>query len=157
MPRHQDEADEFSIYHTAPVRMGLIAITLLFGWPMYLLANVSGRPYDRWANHFDPYSPIFSKRERIEVTLLPAIPWQHYRALVGHRCDLIQCGYNIASKPGTIHCNQTYCNLVCMTRLYAIFIRFEASIKTAHTHIREHQHVMLHLTIYCADCAGGHK
>lgn len=68
VPRSQDEADEFSIYHTAPVRLGFIAVTLLLGWPMYLFANVSGRPYDRWANHFDPYSPIFSKRERIEVS-----------------------------------------------------------------------------------------
>ena len=69
VPRAQDEADEFSLHHTAPVRLMYIAVTLLLGWPMYLIANVSGRPYDRWANHFDPYSPIFSKRERIEVCL----------------------------------------------------------------------------------------
>ena len=62
------EADEFSIEHTAPVRLFYIIITLTLGWPMYLVANVSGRPYDRWANHFDPYSPIFSKRERVEVS-----------------------------------------------------------------------------------------
>lgn len=64
------EADEFSIEHTAPVRLFYIIITLTLGWPMYLVANVSGRPYDRWANHFDPYSPIFSKRERVEVSQL---------------------------------------------------------------------------------------
>ncbi len=40
----------------------------IFGWPLYLFFNATGRPYDRWANHFDPYSPIFSKRERIEVS-----------------------------------------------------------------------------------------
>jgi hypothetical protein len=28
---------------------------------------VSGRKYERPANHFDPYSPIFSKRERLEI------------------------------------------------------------------------------------------
>ena len=64
------EADEFSIAHTAPVRLAYIFVTLTLGWPMYLVANISGRPYDRWANHFDPYSPIFSKRERAEVYLL---------------------------------------------------------------------------------------
>lgn len=66
------EADEFSIEHTAPIRLSYIIITLTLGWPMYLVANVSGRPYDRWANHFDPYSPIFSKRERLEVSKLHA-------------------------------------------------------------------------------------
>lgn len=37
------------------------------GWPLYLFFNKSGRPYERAANHFDPYSPIFSKRERSEI------------------------------------------------------------------------------------------
>jgi hypothetical protein len=34
---------------------------------MYLFFNASGREYSRWASHFDPTSPIFSKRERAEV------------------------------------------------------------------------------------------
>lgn len=34
---------------------------------MYLVCNASGRQYERWANHFDPYSPIYSRRERAEV------------------------------------------------------------------------------------------
>jgi hypothetical protein len=42
---------------------------LTLGWPMYLLFNSSGHKYPRWANHFDPYSPIFSKRERMDVLL----------------------------------------------------------------------------------------
>lgn len=29
--------------------------------------NASGRAYPRWANHFDPYSPIYSQRERMEI------------------------------------------------------------------------------------------
>ena len=62
------EADEFSLDQTAPVRMFYIAVTLILGWPMYLVANVSGRPYDsKWVSHFDPYAPVFSKRERAEV------------------------------------------------------------------------------------------
>lgn len=68
-PMKGSEADEFSLEQTAPVRLFYIIITLTLGWPMYLVANVSGRPYDRWANHFDPYSPIFSKRERLEVAI----------------------------------------------------------------------------------------
>ena len=62
------QADEFSLDQTALGRMFYIAVTLLLGWPMYLVANVSGRPYDsKWVSHFDPYAPVFSKRERAEV------------------------------------------------------------------------------------------
>lgn len=67
VPSLKEADDDFSIENTGPVRLAYIVITLTLGWPMYLVANVSGRPYDRWANHFDPYSPIFSKRERAEV------------------------------------------------------------------------------------------
>ena len=31
------------------------------------MSNASGRKYGRWASHFDPYSPIYSRRERTEV------------------------------------------------------------------------------------------
>ena len=37
--------------------------------PLYLVKNASGRKYGRWASHFDPYSPIYSRRERSEVML----------------------------------------------------------------------------------------
>jgi hypothetical protein len=33
------------------------------------VSNASGRKYGRWASHFDPYSPIYSRRERAEVML----------------------------------------------------------------------------------------
>lgn len=36
---------------------------------MYLVVNISGRHYDSWANHFSPYSPIYSRRERSEVAI----------------------------------------------------------------------------------------
>ncbi|GKA00968.1 plastid delta12-fatty acid acetylenase [Tanacetum coccineum] len=38
-------------------------------FPLYLLTNVSGKKYERFANHFDPLSPIFTERERIQVVL----------------------------------------------------------------------------------------
>jgi len=49
--------------------MGAVAVQQLLGWPMYLFFNASGREYSRWASHFDPTSPIFSKRERVEVVI----------------------------------------------------------------------------------------
>ncbi|KAM0835175.1 hypothetical protein ACQ4PT_063110 [Festuca glaucescens] len=48
-------------------RLLLIAVRLILGWPLYLTFNSHGRAYPRWANHFDPYGPIFSDRERALV------------------------------------------------------------------------------------------
>ncbi len=72
LPSSREHADDdFSVEQLAPVRLMKILFTLIMGWPMYLFLNSSGRPYPRWANHFDPYSPIFTKRERTEVGLGP--------------------------------------------------------------------------------------
>uniref|UniRef100_A0ACD5VAC4 Uncharacterized protein n=1 Tax=Avena sativa TaxID=4498 RepID=A0ACD5VAC4_AVESA len=48
-------------------RLLFIAAHLTIGWPLYLMFNANGRAYPRWANHFNPYGPIFSGRERILV------------------------------------------------------------------------------------------
>mmetsp|Transcript_9899 Transcript_9899/g.24739 ORF Transcript_9899/g.24739 Transcript_9899/m.24739 type:complete len:375 (-) Transcript_9899:396-1520(-) len=48
-------------------RAGHLIVQQLLGWPMYLALNTSGHETERWANHFDPYSPLFTKKERIEV------------------------------------------------------------------------------------------
>lgn len=68
LPEVKDDKD-FDLHHFALYRLGHLLFAFLLGWPSYLLFNASGRPYDRWANHFDPYSPIFSKRERVEVVI----------------------------------------------------------------------------------------
>jgi omega-6 fatty acid desaturase / acyl-lipid omega-6 desaturase (Delta-12 desaturase) len=38
-----------------------------------LVTNIAGRPYPRkglhWANHFDPWSPIFTSRQRAYIAL----------------------------------------------------------------------------------------
>ena len=58
------------------------------GWPLYLATNASGRPYDRLANHFDPYSPIYSKRERSEIVVsdcaLAAVVYGLYRLALAY-------------------------------------------------------------------------
>ena len=65
-----DTASEFS--DVPIVRFFNIARTLLFGWPMYLLTNISGREYSGHVSHFDPYCEIFSKRERGEIVVSDA-------------------------------------------------------------------------------------
>ena len=64
--------DDYQIEENGLIRLGRIIVTLTMGWPLYLFFNVSGRKYERWANHFDPYSPIFSKRERLEILISDA-------------------------------------------------------------------------------------
>eukprot|EP00250_Pteridium_aquilinum_P022662 c2551_g1_i1 orf=201-1337(-) len=59
-----------SIFLNTPIgRLLSIVITLTLGWPLYLAFNVSGRPYDRFASHFDPNGPIFNNRERMQVLI----------------------------------------------------------------------------------------
>ncbi|XP_051198194.1 fatty acid desaturase DES2 [Lolium perenne] len=48
-------------------RLLFLAAHLTVGWPLYLTFNANGKAYPRWANHFDPYGPIFSDRERVQV------------------------------------------------------------------------------------------
>jgi omega-6 fatty acid desaturase (delta-12 desaturase) len=52
---------------TGPGRLLHLAVTLTLGWPLFLFMNAAGRPYPRFACHFDPWSPIFNNRERLQV------------------------------------------------------------------------------------------
>lgn len=56
-----------SLASNAPGRLLMIAVYLTVGWPLYLMFNASGRKYPRFACHFDPYSPIYKKRERFQI------------------------------------------------------------------------------------------
>lgn len=57
---------------TPPGRFICLFSSLTIGWPMYLTFNIAGRSYPRWASHFDPYSPIFSDRERSKIFVTDA-------------------------------------------------------------------------------------
>nr|Q84UB9.1 RecName: Full=Delta(12)-oleate desaturase; Short=PgFAD2 [Trichosanthes kirilowii]AAO37752.1 delta-12 oleate desaturase [Trichosanthes kirilowii] len=59
-------------FNNPPGRLISLIGTLTLGWPLYLAFNMSGRPYDRFACHYDPYSPIFTKREWIQVYISDA-------------------------------------------------------------------------------------
>ena len=100
-----ETSSDFSVHDFAPTRLACILVTLVFGWPTYLFCNVTGRPYDRWANHFDPYSPIFSKRERVEVPhgVRPLL-----RLLVPASCSC-QCLHSPFGQPGTYRGSHPVC------------------------------------------------
>lgn len=45
-------------------RVLVLLSSAIGGWPMYLACNLTGRDYGRLACHFDPYSPMYTRRER---------------------------------------------------------------------------------------------
>ncbi|XP_047082389.1 fatty acid desaturase DES2 [Lolium rigidum] len=55
------------IYNNPAGRLVHIVVQLTLGWPLYLATNASGRPYPRFACHFDPYGPIYNDRERVQI------------------------------------------------------------------------------------------
>lgn len=51
------------------VRFISIVKMLVFGWPTYLIAHVTGRKYGSRTNHFEPNSPIFAPSEYWMIVL----------------------------------------------------------------------------------------
>lgn len=48
-------------------RFLVTSVVVAFGVPLYLLVNFRGRAYDRFASHFDPFSPMFSRNQRAQI------------------------------------------------------------------------------------------
>ncbi|XP_057547302.1 delta(12)-fatty-acid desaturase FAD2 [Amaranthus tricolor] len=68
VPKTKDGLAWFSKYlNNPPGRILSLFVTLTLGWPLYLLFNVSGRRYERFACHYDPSSPIYSEREKLQI------------------------------------------------------------------------------------------
>nr|ACL53784.1 unknown [Zea mays] len=69
VPRTKEALPWFAPYvHGSPAgRLAHVAVQLTLGWPLYLATNASGRPYPRFACHFDPYGPIYGDRERAQI------------------------------------------------------------------------------------------
>ncbi|RZS15607.1 hypothetical protein BHM03_00047467 [Ensete ventricosum] len=89
VPKPKSAIPWFTKYiNNPPGRVLTLAITLILGWPVYLAFNVSGRPYPRFACHFDPYGPIFSDRERSQIVIsdagLMAVSYVLYRIAAGY-------------------------------------------------------------------------
>ena len=63
-----DEITDFFKFNAASRFVSLIVV-LVFGFPLYLISHFGGRKYEGWANHLNPWSPVFRPRERFEVFL----------------------------------------------------------------------------------------
>ncbi|KAJ0780122.1 putative oxidoreductase [Helianthus annuus] len=46
-----------------------LLVKLTLGWYIYLSINAAGRPYDKFASHYDPRSPIFADNERVLILI----------------------------------------------------------------------------------------
>lgn len=51
------------------IRLSQITKMLVFGWPTYLVSHVTGRRYERRTSHFEPTSPLFTTRDKIDVVV----------------------------------------------------------------------------------------
>jgi omega-6 fatty acid desaturase (delta-12 desaturase) len=49
-----------------------ILVALTFGWPGYLMFNISGQVYPTRANHFEPGSPMFKPKDRRDILVSDA-------------------------------------------------------------------------------------
>ncbi|GLT96180.1 hypothetical protein SLE2022_138230 [Rubroshorea leprosula] len=86
-------------FNNPPGRLLTLVITLTFGWPLYLAFNVSGRPYDRFACHFDPYGPIYNDRERLQIYIsdagIFAVSYVLYRLVLAKGLAWVVCAYGV--------------------------------------------------------------
>ncbi|KAI9091115.1 fatty acid desaturase-domain-containing protein [Phlyctochytrium arcticum] len=62
--------DDEPALHAAPIYDLLNIFGMLtFGWPLYLLKNVSGQKFDTWTSHYRPDAPIFEPKQWFSVVL----------------------------------------------------------------------------------------
>nr|GFA12004.1 omega-6 fatty acid desaturase [Tanacetum cinerariifolium] len=70
VPKTKSKLDPSAFYLDNPVGRTLtLLVKLTLGWYIYLTINAAGRPYDKFASHYDPRSPIFSDNERVLILM----------------------------------------------------------------------------------------
>ncbi|KAK9055454.1 hypothetical protein SSX86_026537 [Deinandra increscens subsp. villosa] len=70
VPKTRSKLDASAFYLDNPIgRILTLLVKLTLGWYIYLSINAAGRPYDKFASHYDPRSPIFSDNERILILM----------------------------------------------------------------------------------------
>lgn len=98
VPKQKSSIRWYSKYlNNPPGRLITLFITLTLGWPLYLAFNVSGRPYDRFASHYDPYGPIYSDRQRLQIFIsdagIIAVFYGLYRLAIAKGLAWVLCTY----------------------------------------------------------------
>ncbi|CAI9291812.1 unnamed protein product [Lactuca saligna] len=84
VPKTKSKLGSSAFYLDNPIGRTLtLAVKLSLGWYIYLSINAAGRPYDKFASHYDPRSPIFSDNERVLILItdigLVSFSWLLYK------------------------------------------------------------------------------
>nr|QHZ09282.1 fatty acid desaturase [Carthamus lanatus] len=100
VPKPRSKLPWYSKYlNNPPGRIISLFATLTLGWPLYLSFNVSGRPYNRFACHYAPNSPIYNHRERLQICLsdvgILAMSFILYRVALVKGVSWVVCVYGI--------------------------------------------------------------
>ncbi|XP_030458700.2 delta(12)-acyl-lipid-desaturase-like [Syzygium oleosum] len=100
VPKPKSRMPWFSKYlNNPPGRLLTLTVSLTLGWPLYLAFNVSGRPYDRFACHYDPFGPIYSDRERLQIYVsdagIMAATYGLYRVAEAKGLAWLACTYGV--------------------------------------------------------------
>lgn len=100
VPKPRSTLPFYSKYlNSPPGRLLSLLLTFTLGWPLYLAFNVSGRRYERFACHFDPYGPIYSDRERLQIFIsdagVLAATFVLYRLAVARGLAWLACVYGV--------------------------------------------------------------
>lgn len=100
VPKAKSKLGWYSKYLNNPVgRLLTLTITLTLGWPLYLCFNVSGRPYDRFACHFDPNGPIYNDRERLQIYIsdvgIISVSFLLYKVMMAKGLAWLVCVYGV--------------------------------------------------------------
>ncbi|KAK9665591.1 hypothetical protein RND81_14G121900 [Saponaria officinalis] len=84
-------------FNNPPGRVLTLFITLTLGWPLYLLFNVSGKKYERFASHYDPYGPIHGKSAQVLISDIRVFLTVYgvYRFAIAHGFVHMICMYGI--------------------------------------------------------------
>ncbi|PHT33199.1 Omega-6 fatty acid desaturase, endoplasmic reticulum [Capsicum baccatum] len=100
IPRFKSKLRWYYQYLDNPVgRVGVLAFTLLFAWPLYLVFNISGKKYERFTCHYDPNSPLYSERERLQILIsdagVLAATYVLYRVALAKGFTWLVCIYGV--------------------------------------------------------------
>ncbi|MFQ6651174.1 hypothetical protein Gotur_023491 [Gossypium turneri] len=100
VPKPKSKLSCFAKYlNNPPGQVLSLVVTLTLGWLMYLAFNISGRYYDRLASHYNPYSPIYSERERLQVYIsdsgIVAVIYVLYKIAATKGLAWLLCTYGV--------------------------------------------------------------
>nr|AFN53646.1 omega-6 desaturase [Linum usitatissimum] len=101
VPKTKDNITwHFKYLDHLPGRIFYVVFTLTLGWPLYLMFNITGRPYkDGFASHFYPMSPIYEDHERFGIFLsdvgMLAMWFTLYKLSVAYGVGWVLCVYFI--------------------------------------------------------------